>query len=63
MNKAEVIDMINVACPHCRGGNPPRFRGDSSEWVHDFVKGSQISHTFCLADGIRKKYAAVLNAE
>lgn len=61
MTRDEVIDLINLACPHCRGGNPPRERDDTEEWVHDIIKGPHVTHTMCMADGIRKKYAVVLD--
>ena len=38
-----------------------RFRDDTQEFVHDFVKPtakdtSQFEHMFCQADALRKKY-------
>lgn len=34
-------------------GHTLRFRDDTSEYVHDFVKDESFSHTYCLATKLR----------
>lgn len=61
-------------CPHCeRGfqmdqreekGHTLRFRKDTQEWVHDFIKDTStetqkrevFDHKFCQANELRKKH-------
>jgi hypothetical protein len=61
LTQAEFDDVVKLTCPHCGAGNTPRFRSDTNEWVHDFScdihKGKSITHTFCLASGIRRVFA------
>lgn len=53
MTRSEYEEAIATTCPHCRAGNEPRFRKETSEWVHDLVKGTSFSHTLCLATDLR----------
>jgi len=51
-------------CAHCyrardmlklgKSGHTLRFRGDTKEWVHDFVEDYRRTHAFCQADQLRK---------
>lgn len=57
-------------CPHCQRayemqvreekGHALRFREDTQEWVHDFVKNNRggdgivFDHKFCQANALRK---------
>ena len=36
MTTEQLVEAINIACPHCKAGNAPRLRYDTKEYVHDF---------------------------
>ena len=36
-------------------GHTLRFRSDTDEWVHDFIKGETFDHRFCYATALRIK--------
>lgn len=61
LSDEEFRDAVNKTCPICASGNKPRWRADTSEFVHDVVAnlpkpsmGGTTRHTFCLATGRRK---------
>ena len=37
-------------------GHTIRWREDTNEFVHDFIKGEQFRHTFCYATALRIKH-------
>lgn len=41
-----------LRCPHCRSGKVPRWRADTSEWVHDDRQGRVFAHMFCKGTGV-----------
>jgi len=53
MTREEFESTIKDICPHCRNGTAVRQRADTKEWVHDFFRGTAISHGICLATHFR----------
>lgn len=49
----EFEKLASENCPACKGGNVPRFRTDTHEFVHDYAKGMSFSHQLCLSNGMR----------
>ena len=45
--------MATDNCPACKSGSVPRYREETREFVHDYVKGSSFSHQLCLSNGMR----------
>jgi len=53
-------------CTHCRKakemeeakqpGHSLRYRKDTGEWVHDFVRGEMFQHVYCVATPLRKTH-------
>lgn len=53
MTREEYQEAILAICPLCRRGLAVRKRLDTSEFVHDYATGASMSHTLCLASGLR----------
>jgi hypothetical protein len=49
----EFEKMATDNCPYCKSGNVARFRPETSEFVHDYSKGTGFSHALCLSNGMR----------
>lgn len=62
ISRDELLEMIDLVCPHCRRGGEVRQRKDTDEWVHDEVVGSLHSHRLCLANYLRnsEKYGGLI---
>lgn len=35
-------------------GHALRYRHETQEWVHDFMKGAAFEHAYCVATPLRK---------
>lgn len=49
----EFESLVISNCPACMAGNAVRFRDDTKEFIHDYVKGSAFSQQLCLSNGMR----------
>jgi hypothetical protein len=56
MTTEELTAAINNACPHCKAGNAPRFRYETSEYVHDFhaIKSDMLTPSLASQGGPAK---------
>lgn len=61
LSRDQVLDICKEVCPNCAAELPLRQRADTREWVHDNVRGSGVSHAFCLAHHLRTKHQDILN--
>ena len=63
---SELEKACREICSSCREANKMAIRGekghtirwreDTNEFVHDFIKGEQFRHTFCYATALRIKH-------
>lgn len=54
---ADLQELCETICPHCREKRDLRQRSDNGEWVHDWRPNvDSVAHAVCWADGLRKKY-------
>lgn len=60
LTRDEYEEVVKLSCRHCAAGNEPRWREETREYVHDVTRplpnGGIVSHSFCLATGIRRAY-------
>lgn len=57
MQITEDFDQLcRIVCPYCADGVALRYRPETAEYVHDKKVSNAITHSFCWANGLRKKY-------
>ena len=64
LTETELEQVAREICPHCKRGyemqlrgekgHTLRFRDDTKEFVHDFIKAHYFEHCYCAATGLRK---------
>lgn len=68
MTRDEFQSFCEDICPRCKRGVPLRWRGDTSEWVHDEISRpsestAQLKHSFCFASHFRNKWKDTLDGQ
>lgn len=60
LTKTEFDDTVKLCCRLCAAGNQPRWRPETSEYCHDIIReqgnGHSMTHSYCLATGLRRAY-------
>ena len=56
MTRAEFELQCRYLCSYCAGGQKPRYRPETREFVHDSRSQASFSITICRANALRNEY-------
>lgn len=56
MTRAEFEQRCRELCSYCAGGQKPRYRPETREYVHDYRSQASFSITLCRANQFRNEH-------